>query len=108
YTGTNLLQSYTPPAVPNVPAPATWFSYNRDGALEYVQQPGNRYVDYVNDPATGHLLSDGNAQFDYYPSSATIGWTHGFLRTAQTATVSQTFTYDGPLPTSEATAWSNG
>lgn len=108
YTGTNLLQSFTPPAVPDVPAPATSFFYNRDGALEYVQQPGNRYVDYVDDPATGQLLSDGNAQFAYYPSSDNTGWTKGFLRTAQTATVSQTFAYDGPLLTGEGTAWSNG
>ena len=100
YTGTNRLESYTPPAVSDVPDPKTSLFYNRDGALEYVQQPGNGYIDYQVDPSTGHLLADGNAQFDYYPSSANSGWTKGRLRTAQTAVVSQTFTYDGSLPIS--------
>jgi len=105
YTGTNLLDSYIPPAVPDVADPKTSFFYNRDGALEYVQQPGNRYIDYQVEPTTGHLLDDGNATFKYYSSSASTGSTQGRLQTATTATVSQSFTYDGPLPTGEATTW---
>ncbi|HKO52561.1 MAG TPA: RHS repeat-associated core domain-containing protein [Polyangiaceae bacterium] len=101
YTGTNLLATYAPPAVADVPDPKTSFFYNRDGALEYVQQPGNRYIDYQVDPPTGRLLNDGNAQFAYYTS----GSMKGRLSTAQTQTVSQSFTYDGPLPKVETTAW---
>jgi len=114
FTGTNLLESYSPPAVSDVADPSTSFFYNRDGALEHVQRPGSRRLDYVVDPTTGRLLNDGTTQFAYYPpppvppSLPNPGWTPGRLQTAQTGTVLQTFTYDGPLPATETTTWGSG
>jgi len=108
FTPINLLESYVPPTPTDWDGsdPKTSFFYSRDGELEYVRQPGNTYVDYVYDPATRQLIQDGNAQFSYYTASG-AGATKGRLQSAQTATGSLSFTYDGPLLTSQTSTWTN-
>src|SRR6478736_54565 len=107
FTGTNLLQSYTPPVVPDVSDTTTSFTYNRDGALDFEQMPSG-WRDYVVAPTTGQLVSNGDANFEYYSATETsAGSAPGRLSKANASAVSQKFAYDGPLLTSEQTTWLN-
>src|SRR6478736_889041 len=107
FTGTNLLQSYTPPVVPDVSDTTRSFTYNRDGALDFEQMPSG-WRDYVVAPTTGQLVSNGDANFEYYSATETsAGSAPGRLSKANASAVSQKFAYDGPLLTSEQTTWLN-
>jgi RHS repeat-associated protein len=108
YTAVNLLQSYVPPPVSDVPNSATTFFYNADRSLEYVRQPGGRGVDYVYNAGNGQLtgiLAGGatDASFSYYSSNGS-GAANGRLQTATRGATTVTLKYDGSLTTSQA--WS--
>jgi RHS repeat-associated protein len=104
YTTMGQLQSYVPPSLPDVPDPATTYTYNGHGELTDVLRPDSQAV-HLNWSTTAGLLESiehprGTELLEY--TSASSGAQLHSVRSADGVTV--TYGYDGPLLTSET--WS--
>ncbi len=104
YTPVNLLDVYTPPALPDVPNAATDYDYNLDRDLELLTHPDGLTIDPVYNFTTDRLerirLPEGrDIRLDYYdgepPGEPGTGRVHEIR--VQPDNVNVTYTYDGLL-----------
>jgi RHS repeat-associated protein len=94
YNTVDRMTAYAPPAVPEVPAPATTYSYNRDRQVTRIARPDGALIEPVYHPASGLLdrlqSPEGEYRYGYLPGRrvASIEAPGG---------VTQSFTWDGGL-----------
>ena len=99
FTETNLLERYTPPLV-GTPMP-THYQYDRAKQVTQVTRADGQQFSWTRDPAIGRLTQlttpTGNTTYGYSAST-------GQLTSVASPNVTLTYTYDGPLQTSETFA----
>lgn len=112
HTPVDLLETYTPPALPTIVDPATHYTYDADRAPDLVSRPDGVIIDFETDDA-GRLsaveVPTGTVGFSYFgPTENAQGEGPGKLK-AISGPYGTTllFTYDGPLVTRATTTSSH-
>ena len=72
YNLLDLTESYTPPLLPEVVAPATTYDYNLDKQLTGINRPDGQSIELIYNENSGLLESMGNQTYTYIPESELV------------------------------------